>query len=147
MTVTITTASPADHTAWADLWEGFLDYYQMDLDPEISAHTWARIIAPDHRMTCRIAYDEDRAVGFAIHHYHCSSWVAGDDLYLEDLFVSPDARGHGVGRALIDDLIAIGRQNGWHRLYWNTGRDNAAARHLYDSLATDDGHIRYRLTL
>ena len=147
MALEIRTASPADQTAWADLWALYLDFYNVALDPDLTAHTWARIIAPDHRMTCRIAYDGDRAVGFAIHHYHCSTWVMGDDVYLEDLFVTPDARGRGVGRGLIDDLIAIGRQNGWHRLYWNTNTDNAAARRLYDKVASHDDHIRYRLTL
>lgn len=140
-------ATPADEGAWRDLWAGFLAFYDVSLDPAITAHTWARIIDPEHRMTCRLACEGTRVLGFAIHHPHCSTWVAGDDVYLEDLFVAPDARGLGVGRALIDDLIALGRQNGWHRLYWNTDRTNATARRLYDSYVTEDGHIRYRLTL
>lgn len=147
MTLSITTATANDQAAWADLWADYLTFYKVTLDPDVIAHTWARIVAPDHRMTCRLAWDGQRALGFAIHHYHCSTWVMGDDVYLEDLFVAAEARGKGVGRALIDDLIAIGRQNGWQRLYWNTNRDNATARRLYDSVTEEDGHIRYRMVL
>ncbi len=147
MAFAIREAAGHDWTAWSGLWHGFLDYYGVTLDPAVTAATWARILDPGHRMTCRMAFDGDSALGFAIHHHHCSSWVPGDDVYLEDLFVAPEARGQGVGRALIEDLIAIGRARGWHRLYWNTDRDNSAARGLYDSICPDDGHIRYRLTL
>ena len=145
--VQIRTAEARDAPAWHRLWDGFLGYYGVQLDPAVTAATWARIMDPAHLMTCRMAFDRDLALGFAIHHPHCSTWVAGDDVYLEDLFVAPEARGRGVGRALIGDLIAIGRARGWHRLYWNTARDNAEARRLYDSFCADDGHIRYRLTL
>lgn len=143
----IRTATAADQAAWRGLWDGFLAYYEVELDPAVTAATWGRIADPCHLMTCRMAFEADRALGFAIHHPHCSTWVAGDDVYLEDLFVAPDARGRGVGRALIEDLITIGRARGWHRLYWNTNRDNAQARRLYDSFCQDDGHIRYRMVL
>lgn len=145
--IRIATAGAADEDAWRDLWQGFLAFYGVDLPPETTASTWSRIADPGHRMTCRIAWDKDRALGFAIHHHHCSSWVPGDDVYLEDLYVAPTARGKGVGRALIEDLVSIGRNQGWHRLYWNTGRDNTAARRLYDRFCTEDGHIRYRMAL
>lgn len=148
MSISIRTAVAADHADWSRLWQGFLAFYGVTLDPSVTAATWARIIDPDHRMTCRLAFDAGgRALGFAIHHHHCSTWVAGDDLYLEDLFVAPEARGKGVGRALIEDLIAIGKDRGFHRLYWNTDRDNAVAQSLYNQFCADDGHIRYRLTL
>lgn len=145
--VRIVTAAAGDEAAFLGLWQGFLGYYGLDLPENTTRHTWARIIDPAHRMTCRLAFVGDKAAGFAIHHHHCSSWVPGDDVYLEDLFVAPDQRGQGVGRALIEDLVAIGRANGWHRLYWNTELKNAAARKLYDSFCKDDGHIRYRMVL
>ena len=60
-------------------------------------------------------------------------------------FYDATYRGQGIGRALIDDLIAITKANGWSRLYWHTDRDNATARKLYDTYAPEDGHVRYRL--
>ena len=98
-------------------------------------------------MQCRLAFDGAELRGFAIHHAHCSTWVVAEDVYLEDLFVTADSRGQGVGRALIEDLVALGKAQGWHRLYWHTHRDNAVARRLYDTFCEEDGHIRYRVTL
>lgn len=46
----------------------------------------------------------------------------------------------------MDDLIAICKEKGWSRLYWNTGEDNHRAQKLYDSYVKNDGHIRYRIT-
>jgi len=71
----------------------------------------------------------------------------GDDCYLEDLFVTAEARGKGVGRALIEDLKSLAKSKGWNRLYWHTDENNATARKLYDSFAPSDGHIRYRIRL
>ena len=85
--------------------------------------------------------------GFALHLHHSSTWVMGEDCYLEDLFVQPSRRGAGVGRALIEDLITLARKRGWHRLYWHTDTENHSARRLYDRFVQTDGHIRYRLTL
>ncbi len=140
-------ASTADETAWLDLWQGFLDYYDTTLAPGVTAFTWTRLMDPACTMKMRLAVAGDRLVGFAIHQHHPSSWVLGDDCYLEDLFVSPAARGQGAGRALIEDLMALARARGWHRLYWNTDAGNATARKLYDTFTRSDGHIRYRLTL
>ena len=140
-------ATPADEAAWRTLWQGFLDYYDEPLDPAITTRTWERLMDPACPMKARLAEVDGAVLGFAIHQNHPSTWVMGNDCYLEDLFVSPDARGQGLGRALIEDLMALARANGWHRLYWNTDATNATARKLYDSFVKDDGHVRYRLRL
>ncbi len=147
MTPLIRNATPADEPQWRLLWQGFLDYYEEALDPAITARTWARLMDPASPMNVRLAEVDGAVLGFAIHQHHPSTWVMGDDCYLEDLFVSPAARGKGLGRALIEDLMALARTKGWHRLYWNTDEGNAAARHLYDSFVRSDGHVRYRLRL
>lgn len=140
-------ATLADHAAWLTLWQGFLDFYQTDLDPAITAHTWDRLMDSASPMKMRLAEVDGRVVGFAIHQQHPSTWVMGDDCYLEDLFVDPTARGLGIGRALITDLQHLAKFRGWHRLYWHTNHDNVTARRLYDSIGPADGHIRYRFAL
>lgn len=140
-------AEAGDEAEWRRLWGGFLGYYELSLDPAITDFTWARLMDPACPMKVRMAFEGAQALGFAIHQHHPSTWVMGDDCYLEDLFVDPQARGKGVGRALIADLAEHARAQGWKRLYWNTEITNAAARGLYDSFTPDDGHIRYRLTL
>ena len=136
-----------DEAAWRDLWAQYLAFYSVDLSPEITNRTWARLMDPASPLAERVAVAEGVVQGFALHHHHCSTWVAGEDCYLEDLFVADAARGLGLGRALIDDLIALAKARGWHRLYWHTDEGNSRARALYDSYTPWDGHVRYRLKL
>ncbi len=146
MTVTIRDLAAPDAPGFAPLWQAYLAFYRVGLDPAVSARTWARLMDPESPVKARVAVDTDgRLLGFAIHHHHPSTWVMGDDCYLEDLFVADAARGQGIGRALIEDLIALSRLKGWHRLYWHTDEGNARARALYDSYASADGHVRYRI--
>lgn len=140
-------ATPADEAAWRALWQGYLDFYRHPLPQAVTDFTWARLMDPASALKARLAVAEGAVLGFAIHQHHPSSWVLGDDGYLEDLFVSAAARGRGAGRALIEDLYAIARARGWHRVYWMTEITNTAARKLYDSLAPCDDHIRYRREL
>lgn len=140
-------ATPADEGAWRGLWQQYLDFYEVSLSAQVTDRTWARMMDDASPLRGRLAFLDGRMVGFALHMHHPSTWVMGDDCYLEDLFLAPDARGKGLGRALIDDLIAIARAKGWHRLYWHTDEGNTTARKLYDQFVTSDGHIRYRMTL
>ena len=109
-------ATPADRAVWDRLWQGFLTFYAATLPPAVTASTWTRLMDPGCPMKMRLAEVEGAVLGFAIHQHHPSTWVLGDDCYLEDLFVDPAARGMGLGRALIDDLAALARARGWHRL-------------------------------
>lgn len=117
-----------DRAAWDGLWQAYLTFYKVTLDGAVTDHTWARFFDPASRLSCRVAVLGGRLAGFAIHHWHESTWVAGADVYLEDLFVDETQRGHGIGRALITDLQAIARAKGWHRVYWHTDQDNRRAR-------------------
>ncbi|MGD9656422.1 MAG: N-acetyltransferase family protein, partial [Methylocystis sp.] len=95
----------------------------------------------------RVAEIDTRVAGFTVSVLHDSSWTRSPICYLEDLFVDPALRGAGVGRALIQDLIDLGRMRGWSQLYWVTRANNEAARRLYDKFALADNFVRYRLTL
>lgn len=147
MALEIRDAASGDAPAWRALWDQYLAYYKVEIDPKVTARTWERILDPSATLAGRFALIDGQIAGFALHLHHSSTWVMGEDCYLEDLFVLPTHRGSGIGRALIEDLIALARQRGWHRLYWHTDTGNQAARRLYDSFVLADGHIRYRLTL
>lgn len=147
MSLTIRDATAADEGDFRRLWAGFLAHYEMDLPEKVTGLTWARILDAASPMALRLAVPGERVAGFALFQHHPSSWVAGDDCYLEDLFVDPAFRGQGLGAALIEDLKALARARGWTRLYWMTDLDNATARRLYDRMAPCDNHVRYRVTL
>lgn len=76
---------------------------------------------------------------------HC--WHVENVFYLQDLFVTEDARGKGLGRALINAVADIARANGSSSLYWMTRETNHAARALYDSMTKRDDFVRYQMPL
>ncbi len=85
-------------------------------------------------------------VGFANYVVHPFTWGEEDVCYLEDLFVAPDVRGRGAGRALIEHLIERAVAEGWSRLYWLTRAENETARRLYDRFCPADGFVRYTVS-
>ena len=146
MTVTIRDARPEDETRWRALWDGYLAFYGVTVTPDITDATWRRVFDPASAIFMRVAEVDGEVKGFTLSLTHEGTWVRAPDCYLEDLFVDESARGHGVGRALLDDLVALCKKNGWARLYWHTEEGNVTARKLYDSYVKSDGHIRYRIS-
>jgi GNAT superfamily N-acetyltransferase len=92
---------------------------------------------------CIVAEVDGQVYGFANCVVHENTWETQAICYLEDLFVTPSARGHGIGRALIEWLRNAMRAEGWARLYWHTRAGNAQARKLYDRFAEADDFVRY----
>ena len=146
MTVTIRDARPEDETRWRALWADYLAFYEVTVDADITDSTWRRVFDPASAIFMRVAELDGEVVGFTLCLTHEGTWIRGRDCYLEDLFVDPEARGKGVGRALMDDLVELGKAKGWSRLYWHTSAQNKTARALYDSYVESDGHIRYRIS-
>ncbi|MEI2686915.1 MAG: hypothetical protein V9G14_12310 [Cypionkella sp.] len=99
MAVTVRDATAADETVWRRLWEEFLAYYGVNLTEAVTDHTWGRLMLPACALKARLAEVDGVVVGFAIHQHHPSTWVLGDDCYLEDLFVCPEfAQSRGRAR-------------------------------------------------
>ncbi len=144
---TIRSIQPDDEAIWRELWAAYLEFYETSLPEEITANTWNRLVSDDPLWIGLVAEVDGAVVGFAtivVHDYTWSDRPAG---LLHDLFVRPGVRGGGIGRALIDRCIEIGRQENWSRVYWMTKDDNATARRLYDTYAPADGFVRYRVAL
>lgn len=136
-----------DAAAWRRLWAGYNDFYETAVPIDVTELTLRRLLDPTSTMIGRIAEINARVVGFSVSVLHESSWTSSPSCYLEDLFVDPNVRGAGVGRALVQDLVDLGRARGWARLYWHTQADNERARRLYDSFVEADTFVRYRVTL
>ena len=82
---------------------------------------------PHKRFSCRIAEQDGLVVGFALWFYNYSTWEGRAGIYLEDLYVSPEARGQGLGERMIVDLAQIAVREGLARLDlsvldWNPAR-------------------------
>jgi GNAT superfamily N-acetyltransferase len=108
----------------------------------------AVLFGPHPRAFCEIAEQEGAAVGFALWFYNLSTFTGRHGIYLEDLYVRPEARGAGIGRALMARLARRCIDEGLKRLEWAVLDWNAPAIAVYDRLgadALDDWTVR-RLT-
>ncbi len=81
-----------------------------------------------------IARYDGQPVGFALFYHNYSTFLAQRGLFLEDLFVNPDARGKGVGRALLSALARIAIERGCGRFEWNVLDWNEIAIGFYRSI-------------
>ena len=149
MTVTVRDLAAGDEGRWRDLWKGYCTFYETDMPFAVTDATWARLTDPGEvAMFCLVALGEDGAVtGFVNCVLHPNTWTEKPVCYLEDLFVDPQARNRGAGRALIEAVRERGRADGWHRVYWRTRNDNATARALYDTLADGTDWVTYEISL
>jgi GNAT superfamily N-acetyltransferase len=95
-----------------------------------------------------LAMEGKDAVGFAVYFHNFSTWLGRPGLYLEDLFVRPDARGKGYGRALLVHLAQIARERGCGRMEWAVLDWNEPAIKFYRSLgaAPNEEWTIFRLT-
>ena len=81
-----------------------------------------------------LAFEGKLPVGFAVYFYNFSTWLGRPGLYLEDLFVKPEKRGKGYGRALLVELAKIARDRGCGRMEWAVLDWNEPAIKFYHAL-------------
>jgi len=81
-----------------------------------------------------LASEGEEAVGFAVYFFNFSTWLGRPGLYLEDLFVRPEARGKGYGRALLERLAEIAQARGCGRMEWAVLDWNEPAIQFYKKL-------------
>ena len=95
-----------------------------------------------------IAFEGKSAVGFAVYFYNFSTWLGRPGLYLEDLFVKPENRGKGYGRALLVELAKIARRRDCGRMEWAVLDWNEPAIKFYRALGATPMHewTVFRLT-
>jgi GNAT superfamily N-acetyltransferase len=138
---------PRDARALTDLVRALARYEK--LKPLTAAA--ARRLAADagRRFKVLLAEAEGRPVGYAIHFLTYSSFLARPTLYLEDLFVLPEYRRGGIGKAFFKVLLREARREGCGRMEWAVLDWNAPAHRFYRKLGARplSDWITYRLTL
>ena len=95
-----------------------------------------------------LAFEKESPIGFAVYFYNFSTWLGRAGLYLEDLFVKPEKRGKGYGRALLVELAKIARDRGCGRMEWAVLNWNEPAIKFYQALGATpmDEWTVFRLT-
>ena len=139
--MTVMPLRPEDRAAWEVLARGYKEFYETRTNAAQYEAAWQALMRGEsvHGLGAHV---DGRLLGIAHYLFHPGVW-AESNCYLADLFIARDARGHGLGRALIGAAAVEARARGAVRYYWHTHEDNAVARALYDKVARHAGFIRY----
>lgn len=146
--ISVRAAAPADAPLIADLVRELAAYERLEHEASAGPQDFAAaLFGPAPRIFCDIAELDGVPVGFALWFYSFSTFVGRHGLYLEDLFVRPDARGAGAGRALLARLARRCRDEDLGRLEWSVLDWNESALGFYRSLGAVgmDGWTVHRL--
>jgi GNAT superfamily N-acetyltransferase len=137
-----------DFAQWLPLWQGYNAFYGRSgdtaLPDAVTRMTWERFFDAYEPMHALVAEHNGQLLGLCHYLFHRSTTSIEPNCYLQDLFTAPEARGRGIGRALIGECAARARAAG-AALYWLTHESNHTAQRLYDQVATRPGFIVYEI--
>lgn len=142
-------AAPADVPAMVQLVRDLAEYersaHEVRLD---DAALHAALFGPAPKVFAHVAEQDGEVVGFAVWFLNFSTWLGRHGIYLEDLYVKPEARGDGHGRALLTELARIAVERGYGRLEWWVLDWNESAQGFYRGLGAEpmDEWTVWRLT-
>ncbi|NWK73167.1 GNAT family N-acetyltransferase [Acinetobacter sp. SwsAc6] len=144
--IQVLSSAGIQYSDWLQLWQGYQQFYQVQLTEELSLNTWQKLTDPkQEHIYGFVAYLDHEAVGLVHVIEHDSCWTIQPYAYLQDLFVLNEQRGQGIAKALIEQVHAYTKQRQCDRVYWLTHQDNDVAQKLYDQIARKTGFIQYRL--
>ena len=133
-----------DHADWAALWQGYNDFYRRTVEARTTKRLWGLLLSGAGEPFAYAAELDGKVVGLAHYYFTPSTSDWTPRCFLQDLFASTEARGHGVGRALIEALYADADRHDAAQVFWLTEDSNATARQLYDRVARKTAFIKYQ---
>jgi GNAT superfamily N-acetyltransferase len=145
--IVIRPVAAGDRAQWEPLWLGYLAFYEKSVPAAVTDFTWTRLNDASDPIEGLMAWEGERALGLVQYLLHASTWNMGGNVYLQDLFVVPEARGKRIGRRLIAAVTAVSKAKGAAVLYWQTEEFNGTARRLYERVAKRAPFVRYNVEL
>ncbi|MFI1649176.1 GNAT family N-acetyltransferase [Streptomyces avidinii] len=137
--VSVRAAGEADVEAAAVLFRGYLDFYEVDIeDPDAPRAFLAERIAKDESLVLLADVPDAGTVGFAQVYRGFSSLSLRTAWVLNDLYVAPEGRRTGAGRALLREVLRRAREAGVSGVQLETAYDNTVAQGLYEA----EGFVR-----
>ncbi len=140
--------NPTDRQRWEQLFAAYATFYKTELPEGGYDRVWDWIFDPENDFWCDLAeLDDGRVIGFSQYQLMHRSLSGGMICYLSDLYVDPDVRGNGAGRALIDHVIDFAHERGLPHVRWLTQEFNYAGRRLYDTYQPKSDFILYGISV
>lgn len=123
-------------------------YEKMEDDVIVTDELLHKHLFIQKSAQCILAFENLQPVGFALYFYNYSTFIGKKGLYLEDLFVMPDYRGNGYGKALLLHLVQLAKEQNCGRMEWSVLNWNQPAIDFYESIGATamKGWTVYRLT-
>ena len=150
MSFQIRFATAADCEIILNFIKGIAEYEKLShlveaTTEKISTH----LFGPKAVAECLLAFEDNTPVGFALFFHNYSTFVSKPGIYLEDLFVDPNFRGKGYGKALLETLIQLAKDRDFGRVEWSVLDWNTSAISFYESMGAKpmNGWTVYRISL
>jgi GNAT superfamily N-acetyltransferase len=137
----------SDRAAWGALYAGYAAFYKVEQTEAMRDTVWDWLMDAGHGTEGLVAEIDGEVAGLAHFRAFARPLSASSGGFLDDLFVSPAARGSGAAEALIAALADLGRGRGWTVIRWITAEDNYRARGLYDRVADKTKWVTYDIKL
>jgi GNAT superfamily N-acetyltransferase len=145
MTVTVRPIEERDESVWRELFVAYGVFYETEFaEPQIST-VWSWLMDPRHLTKAWVAEIDGAVVGFGHMRTHWDTFTGGPGWFLDDLYTSSAARGHGAGTQIINALRAHADAHGGGTISWITAEDNATAQSIYNKLATRQTWVTYEM--
>ncbi len=139
---------PADEPEWRRLWTAYLEFYETSVGEDVYRSSFDRMLAGNagapNEYRGLLAELDGKPVGIAHFLFHRHGWRIENVCYLQDLYADKEARGRGVGRALIEAVYDAADVEGCPSVYWMTQDFNVQARKLYDRIGALTPFIKYQ---
>lgn len=134
-----------DYDSWCVLWRAYLTFYETSVPDVVYQTTFERLLGDDPQdFNGLVAETPSGLVGITHYLFHRHCWKFENVCYLQDLYAAPEARGTGVGRALIEAVYTKADEAGAPSVYWTTQDFNHTARQLYDRIGVLTPFIKYQ---
>ena len=146
MSIRIRALHHVDRRRWEQMFQAYAEFYKTTVPDGAFDTVWGWIFDPHNDFWCDVAEDETgELVGFTQYQLMHRSLGGSMVCYLSDLYVDPQLRGAGTGRALIDHVREFAKLRGLPGVKWLTQEFNYSARRLYDTYAPKTDFILYNV--
>ncbi|MCR6501339.1 GNAT family N-acetyltransferase [Shinella sp. CPCC 101442] len=133
-----------DRSQWDTLYQGYADFYKVAQTHEMRETVWSWLLHETKESRGLLAVSPDgKVLGLTHFRPFARPLSATTGCFLDDLFVSPDARGLGVADALIEAVRDVAAENGWSVVRWITAENNYRGRGVYDRVASKTNWVTY----
>jgi ribosomal protein S18 acetylase RimI-like enzyme len=144
MTLRIRPIDQAEKFEWCKLFQSYAGFYNVDLPSQAESQAWAWIHDDDEDFWCDVAVTEQGDFAGFVQYQLMHRSLSGEKVcYLSDLYVDPEVRGGGFGRALIDHVFNVARDKQWSNVRWLTQEGNERARKIYDHYSPRSEFVLY----